>query len=134
MRHNTLILAACSAALLAVTACSSSSTPKPKAPASATAGDPVGYLYDVDHHRNAHADVQDLVHQLQTRCTDDVLGLEFAATNTAADMVDATHAHQDVYPVLAQLVAQLPQGSTKVACASRLSAAEKQLKAKRTTG
>jgi hypothetical protein len=134
VRHNTLILAACSAALLAATACSTSGTPKAKAAASETAGDPVDYLYDVDDHRNARADVQDLVDQLRTRCTDDALGLEFTATNTATDMVDETHAHQDVYPVLAQLAAQLPQGSTKVACASRLPAAEKQLKAKRTTG
>ncbi|MGQ4436042.1 MULTISPECIES: hypothetical protein [unclassified Streptomyces] len=134
MRHSTLLLAACSAALFAATACSSSSTPKATPSASETAGDPVRYLYDVDDHRNARATVQSLVHQLQARCTDEVLGLELTATNRATDTVDAAHAHQDVYPVLARLVAQLPRTSAKVACASRLSAAEKQLKAKRTAG
>ncbi|MGW5477687.1 DUF3761 domain-containing protein [Streptomyces sp. NPDC004008] len=129
---------ATTAVLLAagLTACSSSPAPssdsKPVAasPSKSQAGDPVKYLYDVDQHSHSQADVEGLVQKLQSRCTDNTLVLEFTATNTATDLVDAQHDHQDVYPVLTQLVSDLPQGSGKVKCAPRLPAVAKQIKAK----
>lgn len=131
-----LVLAGCSESTPSTTASSTTPSPakstddaKTSASPSPSAGDPVGYLYDVDHHRHAHTAVATLVGKLRARCSDNTLGLEFTATNTALDLVDAEHPHQDVYPVLAQLVAGLPSGKT--GCASRLPAVEKQLKAKR---
>ncbi|MEW2164402.1 hypothetical protein AB0912_15620 [Streptomyces sp. NPDC007084] len=135
MRTNTLALTACTAVLLtALTGCSSGdgdgdTSAKPKA--TETAGDPVTYLYDVDGHRKPRADVQALVDQLRTRCSDDALGLEFTATTKALDLVDATHEHQDVYPVLAQLVANLPKGGVKQHCVPHLDAAVQRLKDRR---
>ncbi|MCX5286230.1 hypothetical protein [Streptomyces sp. NBC_00198] len=134
MRTNALALTACTAVLLtALVGCSSGdggdTAAKPKA--TETAGDPVAYLYDVDDHRKPRADVQALVEQLRTRCTDDALGLEFTATNKALDLVDAQHDHQDVYPVLAQLAADLPKGHAKQHCAPRLGAAVQRLKGQR---
>ncbi|MGV9565055.1 DUF3761 domain-containing protein [Streptomyces sp. NPDC003480] len=135
---NRTLTAVTAALLLAagLTACSSSQTATDSKPAAASpsksqAGDPVKYLYDVDQHDRPRADVEGLVQKLRSRCTDDALALEFTATNTATDLVDAQHDHQDVYPVLTQLVSGLPQGAEKVKCASRLSAVEKQIKAKR---
>ncbi|MFF7189080.1 DUF3761 domain-containing protein [Streptomyces sp. NPDC008222] len=90
------------------------------------------YLYDVDEHRRSQADVETVVQKLRSRCTDNVLVLEFTATNTATDLVDAQHDHQGVYPVLTQLAAGLPQGAGKAQCASRLPTVEKQIKAQRT--
>ncbi|MFK4148383.1 DUF3761 domain-containing protein [Streptomyces sp. NPDC004065] len=57
--------------------------------------------------------------------------MEFTATNTALDLVDTDHKHQDIYPVLTQLVFDLPPGSGKVKCAPRLPAVAKHMKAKR---
>ncbi|MFG3043557.1 hypothetical protein ACGFZR_01340 [Streptomyces sp. NPDC048241] len=128
--HN---LAACAlAALAAVTGCSNISTPKAApATAEATAGDPVDYLYDIDHQHQKRTDTAKLVAQIRALCTDDPLVLEFTATNTAVDLVDAAHDHQDVYPVLHQLLADVPKTGPKVSCAPRLPAAGKTIKAHR---
>lgn len=133
---RTLAAAAAVALLGGLAACSSNSTSSDSKPTAtstskAQAGDPVKYLYDVDEHRRSRTSVEGLVHQLQSRCKDDALVLEFTATNTAVDLVDAGHDHQDVYPVLSQLVTGLPNSSGKVACASRLPTVEKQIKARR---
>ncbi|MEU6340282.1 hypothetical protein ABZ883_04935 [Streptomyces sp. NPDC046977] len=119
-------LALVSLALLA--GCSSAPANTPASASSSTAGDPVGYLYDVDEHRHPQADVQALVAKLRERCTDDPLLVAFTATNTAADLVDANHPRQDVYPVVAALAADLPARG-KVGCASRLPDAGKALRA-----
>ncbi|MFE2537078.1 hypothetical protein [Streptomyces sp. NPDC059371] len=135
MRNLVRAIAVSAAALVALTACSSGSDHTKSASAAPTptwSSDPTGYLYNVDHHRHSRADVQALVDKLRARCSDDALGLEFTATNTATELVDATHEHQDVYPVVAQLVKDLPADDGKTKCAPRLPAAGKAIKAQRT--
>ncbi|MER8030710.1 hypothetical protein ABTZ78_17325 [Streptomyces bauhiniae] len=129
---RTTILVACTlAALAAIAGCSSSSTPKAAPTTSgATAGDPVGYLYDIDNHKQKRADAAKMVDQIRARCTDDPLALEFTATNTAVDLMDATH-KQDVYAVLHRLLADAPKTGPKVSCTSRLPAAGRAIKAQR---
>ncbi|MFJ1561881.1 hypothetical protein [Streptomyces mirabilis] len=99
-------------------------------PSPSPSSDPVGYLYNVDRHRHPQADVQKLVAKISKRCADNTLVLEFAATNTATDLVDVKHATQDVYPVLAQVTDGLP-ASGKVDCQKRLPAAGKAIQASR---
>ncbi|MGW0795925.1 DUF3761 domain-containing protein [Streptomyces sp. NPDC002692] len=128
--------------LLATTACSAgvdnTSDSKPSHAATATAkpspvktDSAVSYLYETDNRRHSHGDVQHLVKQLRTACSDDALGLEFTATNSALDLVDADHATYDVYDVLDQLHSGLPQTASKAKCAPRLPSVVKAVKAKR---
>ncbi|MEU5596666.1 DUF3761 domain-containing protein [Streptomyces sp. NPDC020298] len=142
--RRTFIAAAATLFLAGVTGCSSNSTPtsddkpaaaspsKPAAasPSKAHAGDPVPYLYDVDDHRYSRAKVEGLVQRIGSRCTDDVLGLEYSATSTALDLVDTEH-HQDVYRVLDELVTGLPDSDGKTWCAPLLSDVGKRIKAQR---
>ncbi|MGW2785927.1 hypothetical protein ACWC3X_32535 [Streptomyces populi] len=132
MRILVRAVAVSATVLMALTACSSGSHDAKSTPTPTWSSDPAGYLYSVDHHRHSQADVQALVDQLRARCSDDALGLEFTATNTATELVDATHDHQDVYPVVAQLVKDLPAGKGRAKCAPRLPAAGKAIKAQRT--
>lgn len=130
--RRTAALTTVALAVLVLAGCSDSGDrDKSSASASATRGqDPVGYLYDVDHGRHPRAAVRTLVNRLRTGCTDDVLALEFAATNAATDLVDAGHPTQEVYPVLVQLADGLPAGR-KTACQGRLPAAAKAVRAAR---
>ncbi|MEU7340249.1 hypothetical protein [Streptomyces sp. NPDC007074] len=130
--HNLVrAIAVSAAAMAALTACSSGSDDPKAAPTPSWTSNPTGYLYNVDHHRHSRTDVQALVDQLRSHCSDDALLLEFTATNTAVDLVDATHDHQDVYPVLAELLKDLPTSDSKTKCAPRLPAAGKQIKERR---
>lgn len=126
--NKTLTTAATLLAALTLAACSSGESAAKPPPRSSS--DPVGYLNEVDQHRHPQSDVQKLVDQLSKACTDNTLVLEFAATDTANDLVDATHATQDVYPVLVQVADGLPAGG-KVNCQQRLPAAGKAIRAKR---
>lgn len=125
---NRTLTVAAAALLVALTACSSGESSAKPSPSPSS--DPVGYLYNVDHHKHTRADVQKLVDKLTKACTDNTLVLEFAATNTATDLVDAKHATQDVYPVLVQVADGLPAGG-KVDCQKRLPAAGKAIRASR---
>ncbi|MFD7340199.1 hypothetical protein ACFV98_30005 [Streptomyces violascens] len=102
------------------------STSPPKADGRPATADPAGYLYDVDQHHHPRTDVQAFVNRLAARCTDSVLVLEFAATNTAIDLMDATR-RQDVCRVLLDLVDHLPTGGGKVACQSLLTQSKTRL-------
>lgn len=117
-RTTTVVLAAAAGLLLA--GCSSTPPKADGRPATVnpSAGDPVGYLYDIDSHAHPRTDDQTLVNRLAANCTDSPLALEFAATNTALDISDPTHP-QDVYRVLADLADHLPSNG-KTNCQDRL--------------
>ncbi|MFF3981032.1 hypothetical protein [Streptomyces sp. NPDC001828] len=121
MNHTRIaaVVALATAGLLLV-GCSNSTPKADGRPATAnpSAGAPVGYLYDVDKHAHPRADDQTLVDQLETRCTDNTLVLEFAATNTSVDLVN-TPKRPDVHTVLRDLADHLPT-SGKTNCQPRL--------------
>lgn len=118
--------------IIAISGCSNVSEPHSHTtstgaatPSDTWTSDPVGYLNEVDQGKYDRSVDASLVAELQTRCTDDTLVLEFAATNTALSLVTATR-QQDVYAVLHRLASDVGS-STKVACQPLLPKVQQEL-------
>lgn len=103
----------------AATASSPATTPSPTTTTPTTTPTPaaVAYLYQADGHAHTQAAITALVAKLAPRCTDDLVGLETAASNTALSKgANAPGA----FGILTDLAAHLPAGTATLNCQARL--------------